>query len=52
MGDCDECVLTGQNVFQGPTIHLPRLDSCVESHHLHLMRLVYHCSWMRFQKRH
>ena len=25
-GCCDECVVDGQNVFLGPTIHLPRLE--------------------------
>ena len=30
---CDECVIAGQNVFLGPTIHLPLPDYCFESHH-------------------
>ena len=38
---CDECVVAGQNVFLGPTIHLHRPDCCVESHHLHLLHAVY-----------
>ena len=38
--NCDECVVAGQNVFQGPTIHFPRLECCVESHHLHSIHLV------------
>ena len=51
---CDECVFAGQNVFQGPAIHLPRLDCYVKSHHLHMIHLVYWycCFQMRFQKRH
>ena len=51
-GCCDECVLAGQNVFLGPTIHLPRPECCVKSHHLHLIHLVYCCFQMRLQKRH
>ena len=47
---CDECVLAGQNVFLGPTIHLPRLEGSVESHHLRLIHLVYCCFQMRFQR--
>ena len=27
---CDECVPAGQNVFLGPTTHLPRPDCYVE----------------------
>ena len=49
---CDEYVLAGQNVFQGPTIHLPRLECCVESHRLHLLHLMCCCFQMRFQKGH
>ena len=45
---CDECVLAGQNVFQGPTIHLPRLECCVESQHFDLIHLVYCCFRMHF----
>ena len=48
---CDECVVAGQNVLRGPTIHLPRLECCVKSHHLHLIHLVYFCFQMRFQKK-
>ena len=48
---CDNYVVAGQNVFLGPTIHLPRLEFSVESHHSHLIHLVYCCFQMRFQKR-
>ena len=30
---CDECVVAGQNVYLGPTIHLPRPEGYFESHH-------------------
>ena len=50
LSPCDECVLHGQNVFLGPTIPLPRLECCVESHHLHLIHLVRFFSRCVFKK--
>ena len=45
----DECVAAGQNVYLGPTIHLPRRELCFESHHLYLTHVV-NCSLRkRFQ---
>ena len=51
LSTCDECVLAGQNVFLGPTNHLPRPIFYVESHHLRQIHVVYCCFQMRFQKR-
>ena len=45
-------MLAGQNVFLGPTTHLPRPECYVESHHLHLIHVVYCCFQMRLQKWH
>ena len=45
---CDECVFAGQNVFLGPTTHLPRPECFFESHHLRLMHVVHCCFQMRF----
>ena len=51
-GDCDECVVAGQNVFLGPTIHLPRHECFVESHHFHLSFLICCCFQVRFHRKH
>ena len=50
IGNCDECVIAGQNVFLGPTIHLPRPEFYFESHHLYLTHVVYHSFRIGFQK--
>ena len=46
----DECVFDGQNVFLGPTIHLPCPEYSFESHHSHLMYVTHYYFQMRFQK--
>ena len=30
---CAQCVIAGQNLYLGPTIHLTRPGFCFESHH-------------------
>ena len=47
---CDEFVFAGQNMFLGPTIHLPRLKCCFESHHSHLTHKLYSSAQIRSQK--
>ena len=47
----DECVISGQNVFLGPTTHLPRLGCLPKSHHLCLNHEMCHSSRMRFHKK-
>ena len=32
--NCHKCVIVGENMFLGPTIHLPRLRYFLECHHL------------------
>ena len=46
---CEECEVAGQNVFLGPTIHLPRPECLAESHRSHLEHVVCCCFQMRFQ---
>ena len=45
---CDECVIAGQNVFLGPTIHLSHLGSFPESHHSSLNHDMYCSFCIRF----
>ena len=47
---CDKCVVAGQNVYLGPTIHLPRPKYCFESQHSYLPSVVYYSFRIRFQR--
>ena len=46
----DERVFASQNVFLGPTIHLPHPEYYVESHHLHLIHVVFVVSRCVFKR--
>ena len=50
MNMCNECVVAGQNLFLGPTIHLPRLEYCFQFHHSHLTNVVYYFFRTHYQK--
>ena len=47
---CDECVVACQNVFLGPTIHLPRPEYYFESHHSYSTNVLYYSFRIRVQK--